>query len=707
MRKAVSKLHWQGRGALVAVALVVGILGLFLLYSTVRAVPPVFNADVTVDVVAKEAKANSDIKSTFDVGDDPWPAAQYGAQISFTPPEWGVAAGEDIPIGAVIGKLDTSATLGWFNSPCSKDYGGDLSLSFDPLMNCSTDTSDTVSFTDGFITDPNGLPAGCNKYPDFLNTMFPGMTPKARYAGFEFVGINVSLNFVVFEPGTSLPRPPGLPPFTPDKGYVAMSVLNNPTAPLVKDQITDNCPPLSTQTTYYGLTKNNPATAADEKDYKWRTNPECPGTYTFYGYAASFRDADDDDIDNTLDTCPHIANEGNPRIKWTGDDDGDGLDNACDPTKTTDERDADVDGFPNRQDNCPLVKNGDQADGDYDGIGDACDQDDWNNDGDTLDPGEPTGFSPTTPDGDKTEKWFETPIEITGEECVAGGEGDTTLTEDASAGDTEIAVADTTGFAEKDTIEIGAGATKETNWIKAISGGSAGTFTLLVPLKFVHDTGERVVKVEAVPTPTAGTATATATATATVGLGTPAAAGSPSPTIEGDTCSPVFPGTYNGRVLINGTPATSGYELAAKIGDTEWGTAIISGGRYAMDIPDHMPTLQPCFEGGTITFALNGMTCAPAEEGEDEWGSGIRDVDLNCAPVAPPVTPTTAPPPATPTTKPPAATPTLAPTKVPSTGAGGLSGVSSGLPLWAMALASWVGLMTVAGLGTLAAVKRR
>jgi len=47
------------------------------------------------------------------------------------------------------------------------------------------------------------------------------------------------------------------------------------------------------------------------------------------------------------------------------------------------------------------------------------------------------------------------------------------------------------------------------------------------------------------------------------------------------------------------------------------------------------------------------------------------------------------------------------PTKMPSSGAGGLSGTSSGLPLWATALASWVGLMTVAGLGTLVATKRR
>jgi len=309
-----------------------------------------------------------------------------------------------------------------------------------------------------------------------------------------------------------------------------------------------------------------------------------------------------------------------------------------------------------------------------------------------------------TASGQRGENWFPTEWEITGDDvCEHGGTDatptptatatatvtvtatetvvaavETTLAEDAAAGATEIVVADATGFAVGDAIKIGSGDTEETNTIAAIDGE---TITLATALEFDHLADEPVVKVQAI-------------------------VATPSPTIEGDICSPVFPGTYNGRVLINGTPATSGYQLTASIGDAEWGSAIIAGGRYAMDIPDHMPTVKPCFEGGTITFALNGMTCAPVEEGADEWGSGIRDVDLDCAPVAPPVTPTVAPPPATPTTKPPA-TPSPAPTKVPSTGAGGLSGTSSGLPLWATALASWVGLMTVAGLGTLVAAKRR
>jgi hypothetical protein len=504
-----------------------------------------------------------------------------------------------------------------------------------------------------------------------------------RYLG----GTNISMNFLIFAPGTSLPERFHAPTFPAEKGYVAISVLNDPTAPLVIDQINDLCPPLVSNTHYWGLTKNNPRTSENESGNVWRTNPDCPGTYTFWGYTASIRDADGDNLDNALDTCPYNSNTASgcdpTNEAYPGDADKDGLCDVCDPTPDVANWDPDGDAYQNFQDNCALVSNPNQLDTDLDRIGDVCDQ------------------NPTTPDGVRGEEWFPTEWEIEGPECgavdvtptptatatatatatetvVAGVE--TTLAEDAAAGATEIVVADATGFAVGDAIKIGSGDTEETNTIAAIDGE---TITLATALEFDHLADEPVVKVQAI-------------------------VATPSPTIEGDICSPVFPGTYNGRVLINGTPAASGYQLTASIGDTEWGSAIISGGRYAMDIPDHMPTVKPCFEGGTITFALNGMTCAPVEEGEDEWGSGIRDVDLDCAPVAPPVTPTVAPPPATPTptTKPPA-TPTLAPTKVPSTGAGGLSGTSSGLPLWATALASWVGLMTVAGLGTLVAAKRR
>jgi hypothetical protein len=194
------------------------------------------------------------------------------------------------------------------------------------------------------------------------------------------------------------------------------------------------------------------------------------------------------------------------------------------------------------------------------------------------------------------------------------------------------------------------------------------------------------------PTPTA-TATATATATGTVtGTETPVVTATPT-TVVGEGCAPVIPGTYNGLVRLNGVPAPAGYEVTATIDGTEWGSTIVSGGRYALDVPQKLPAAEPCFSGGTITFMIDGGVCEPTVD----WASGLHDVDLSCAPAATAtVVPPATPPPATPS-----ATPVVTPAKPPVTGSGGLGG-EQGLPLWAMILLGWGSLTALAGFGTLA-----
>ncbi len=83
---------------------------------------------------------------------------------------------------------------------------------------------------------------------------------------------------------------------------------------------------------------------------------------------AQVTDADGDGIPDAEDNCPLVANPDQ------ADADADGLGDVCDP-------DDDNDGVLDADDNCPLVANPDQADLDADGQGDACDLDD---DGDGL-----------------------------------------------------------------------------------------------------------------------------------------------------------------------------------------------------------------------------------------------------------------------------------------------------------------------------------
>jgi hypothetical protein len=70
------------------------------------------------------------------------------------------------------------------------------------------------------------------------------------------------------------------------------------------------------------------------------------------------------DID---DNCPDVYNGDQ------ADGDMDGLGDACDPCPADAVNDVDMDGVCGNLDNCPTVANANQADGDMDGDGDACD----------------------------------------------------------------------------------------------------------------------------------------------------------------------------------------------------------------------------------------------------------------------------------------------------------------------------------------------
>jgi hypothetical protein len=354
---------------------------------------PSFDPTVSCGVADDTLGANADVTTGFDLSA---PDVNFESMVTFTPPEFEVAADADVPDGALVADVDSGTTLGLLNNVCITALPAGFTM-----LEATTDTVDTVSWEDGFAdANANDLPDAVDKYPDFLNTMFPGITARARYYGQTSVaGSPVSLNLVIFEPGVALP---GLPVFDPGLGYPSIVVLNDPTSAPAPGAITDTCAPANITTTVFGISSDNPDTAADESGFVVRTNPTAGGDYTFTTYARSMRDADGDGIENDLDTCPFDVNEGDPRLTGSGDDDMDGIDNACDPEPDEANTDWDGDVYLNRGDNCPLVYNPDNLDSDGDHIGDACDT---------------VGNGPDVVDGSSVERWLECTVYISEEFC--------------------------------------------------------------------------------------------------------------------------------------------------------------------------------------------------------------------------------------------------------------------------------------------------
>ena len=366
--------------------------------------------------------ATSDIETAFKI---PAPDANFAGTVGFVPTALGVprpdtVSGGTVPIGAWVGTLMSSkVTLGLVNAPCANN----ISVEF-TFFNATVNTSDTIDplpagTTDALAPlagdfDKDGIaeikpPPAVTKYPSYLNTLFPGITPRARYAAATRIpsaSLWVILQFVVFEPGTTLPD---LPAFDASLGYPSVTVLQDTTIDPAPSAVTDFCSPLTAFTTLFGVTKDNPDIGGGG-GVDFRTNPGA-GTYNFIAFARSQRDADDDGIENALDPCPFDANTvWDPRFvpppgqTVPGDSDtfggqmiSDGIPDICDPTAEAtgiQPTDHDNDGFLNRGDNCPLVANGVNEDGqldtDDDGIGDACD---------TL----ALGNGPNIPDGHRHE----------------------------------------------------------------------------------------------------------------------------------------------------------------------------------------------------------------------------------------------------------------------------------------------------------------
>jgi hypothetical protein len=118
-------------------------------------------------------------------------------------------------------------------------------------------------------------------------------------------------------------------------------------------------------------------------------------------------DADGDGVPNGEDNCPFAANPDQ------ADSDGNGVGDACDTANPPPgEGDDDGDGVPNETDNCIGVANPDQADSDGDGLGDACDS-----------VVTPPGTDPNDPDGDGIGEGDNCPFIANADQADQNGDG--------------------------------------------------------------------------------------------------------------------------------------------------------------------------------------------------------------------------------------------------------------------------------------------
>ncbi|MEX0800934.1 MAG: hypothetical protein WD379_06955 [Dehalococcoidia bacterium] len=331
-----------------------------------------FCPQVAVSLADPAPGAQSDITVSLELL-----APQYNFRliVTFLPPDWEVASDSDIPDGAVTGELTSMSTLGLIGGACNTPVPTGFTF-----MDATTSADALVPFEEQFAV-LDGLPRGVTEYPDYLTRMFvdadlAAITPLSRQYAQTLVGETpVSLNFVLFQPGTPIG------PFNPDPamGYPSVTVLQNtgdPGAEAIPAAITDFCTPLTSETITFGETRDNPDIEGDQGGGAYRTNPGGDGDHQFTTFALSLWDTNRNGLENDLDPCRHrlwdpAEFEWDPREF----DDMPPLE-ACglDPADTS--VDIDQDGFLNRQDNCPWVANAEapdnQRDTNGDGVGDAC-----------------------------------------------------------------------------------------------------------------------------------------------------------------------------------------------------------------------------------------------------------------------------------------------------------------------------------------------
>ena len=388
-----------------------------------------------------ETAANRDINATPNVTtilDEPTGNLNFSDVVAFAPTNaggtpslitpgcataTGCAAGT-LPAGTKIGGLRSLTNLGLLNSSCNTALTVDFIFYSIAVPNGTPGPAGTYSHGtniafprpegavnrfDGWMvgaeppalggTSPQGsgtaTKAGADSiavvnYPSYLLKLFSAsqtspyndaVIPRALYGGISNVaGSWIPLYFAQFDSTqaaaiAALPEPLSL--VTAAMGSMSQVILNDPTQSVASvSSITDFCTPLNSTSMLLGTSPGGTFIRAK--------NPAVAGTYFNLQYNASFRDTDQDGIENPFDTCPTLVNiSGDPRVLANSGPNGNGIDGSCDTTGSSSD-DVDGDVFKNRQDNCPLVSNPLQTESELhvsqadngpmiDNIGNACD----------------------------------------------------------------------------------------------------------------------------------------------------------------------------------------------------------------------------------------------------------------------------------------------------------------------------------------------
>jgi hypothetical protein len=352
--------------------------------------------------------------------------------------EFAIAADSEIPDATLVGGASAQAELGLLNGPCNSTVQSEFIL-----YEATTDIDESIDVaphavailiedgTDTYEGKGDSSSPLVSRYPGFNNRFFdPDGTgdwtagyspvpPHSRYVGATKIQDEWQLLQVfVFQPGALKAAFDANPansthPFSrlhSTLGWTMVLLLNDSAGySSFPSAVNDWCSSLSLTGMLLGRVDvdgngvpdtdrlTSPATAG---------GIDGEGTHLAQLYTLSIRDADGDGIDNSLDTCPYVANQEDP---WsTNAPDYDGLDSACDPSPTVasppatppdyvdndsdtlvdedpvngydddgdtavDEDgncrataglpDQDQDCYPDRQDNCPLVSNPGQTEG--------------------------------------------------------------------------------------------------------------------------------------------------------------------------------------------------------------------------------------------------------------------------------------------------------------------------------------------------------